>query len=84
MIKSRRMRWAGYVARMGRQGMRIGYWWERQKENRPLGRPRRSWVDNVEIDLREIGWNGMHRIDLALDRKQWRALVNTTINFLVP
>jgi hypothetical protein len=45
IIKSRRMRWAGHVARMERIGMRIGYWWGKPKEKRPLGRPRRRWVD---------------------------------------
>jgi hypothetical protein len=48
---------------------------------RPLGRPRRSWVDNIKMDLREIGWDG---IDLPQDRAQWRALVNTVVNLRVP
>jgi hypothetical protein len=43
---------------------------------RPLGRPRRMWVDNIKMDLREIGWDGMDWIDMAQDRDQWRALVN--------
>jgi hypothetical protein len=51
---------------------------------RPLGRPRRRWVDNIKMDLREIGWDGMDWIDLAQDRDQWRALVNTVMNFRVP
>jgi hypothetical protein len=51
---------------------------------RPLGRPRRNWEDNIKIDLREIGWAGMAWIDLAQDRDQWRALVNTVMNLLVP
>jgi hypothetical protein len=42
----------------------------------PLGTPTRRWVDNIKIDLREIGWDGMDWIDLAQDRDQWRALVN--------
>jgi hypothetical protein len=50
---------------------------------RPLGRPRRRWVDNIKIDLREIGWDGMDWIDLAQDRDQWRALVNTVMNLRV-
>jgi hypothetical protein len=54
-----------------------------QKE-RPLGRPRRRWVDNIKNDLREIGWAGMDWIDLALDRGQWRALLNTVMNLRVP
>jgi hypothetical protein len=57
MIKSRRMRLAQHVARMGKQGGK-----------RPLGRPRRMWVDNIKIDLREIEWDGMDWIDLAQDR----------------
>jgi hypothetical protein len=51
---------------------------------RPLGRPRRTWVDNIKMDLREIGWHGMDWIDLAQDRHQWRALVNTVMNLRVP
>jgi hypothetical protein len=51
---------------------------------RPLGRPRRRWVDSIKIDLREIGWNGMAWLDLAQNRDQWRALVNVVINFWVP
>jgi hypothetical protein len=47
---------------------------------RPLGRLRRRWVDTVEINLREIGWDGMDWIELAQDREQWRALVNTAMN----
>jgi hypothetical protein len=67
---------------MGRREMHIGYWWESQK--RPLGRPRRRWVDNIKIDLRERGWDGMGWIDLVQDRDQWRALVNTAMNLRVP
>jgi hypothetical protein len=51
---------------------------------RPLGRPRRRCVDNIKIDLREIGWAGMDWIDLAQCRDQWRGLVNTVMNFRVP
>jgi hypothetical protein len=51
---------------------------------RPLGRPRGRWVDNIKIDLREIGWDGVDWIDLAQDRDQWRALVNTVRNLRVP
>jgi hypothetical protein len=47
---------------------------------RPLGRPRRRWVNNIKVDLKEIRWDGMHRIDLAQDRDQWRALVNTVMD----
>jgi hypothetical protein len=51
---------------------------------RPLGRPRRRWVGNFKIDLREIGWDGVDWIKLAQDRDQWRALVNTVMNLRVP
>jgi hypothetical protein len=51
---------------------------------RPLGRPRRRWEDNIIMDLGEIGWGVMYWIDLAQDRDQWRALVNTVMNFRVP
>jgi hypothetical protein len=50
---------------------------------RPLGRPRRRWVDNIKMDLREIRWDGMNWIDLAQDRNQWRTLVNTVMNLRV-
>jgi hypothetical protein len=64
--------------------MHIGYWWESQKVRDPLGRPRCRWVDNIKMDLREIGWDGVDWIDLAQDRDQSRALVNTVINLRVP
>jgi hypothetical protein len=51
---------------------------------RPLERPRRRWVDNIKMDLREIGWDGRDWIDLAQDRDQWRALVNAVMNLRVP
>jgi hypothetical protein len=51
---------------------------------RPLGRPRRRWVDNIKMDLREIGWDCMDSIELAQDRDQWRALVNMVMNLRVP
>jgi hypothetical protein len=51
---------------------------------RSLGRPRRRWVDNIKMDLREIVWDGMELIDMAKDRDQWRALVNTVMNLRVP
>jgi hypothetical protein len=54
IIQSRRMRWAGHVARMGEKMNTY-----RPEEKRPLERPKRRWVDNIKIDLREIGWDGM-------------------------
>jgi hypothetical protein len=53
------------------------------KGKRPLGRPRRRWVDYIKMDLREIGWDGMDWIHLAQDRDLWRALVNTVMNLRV-
>jgi hypothetical protein len=52
--------------------------------NKPLGRLRRRWVDNIKMDFQEIGWDGMDWIDLAQDRDQWRALVNKVMNLRVP
>jgi hypothetical protein len=51
---------------------------------RPLGRPRRRWVDNIRLDLREIGWGAVDWIGLAQDRNRWRALVNSVLNLRVP
>jgi hypothetical protein len=51
---------------------------------RPLGRPRRSWMDNIKMDLREVGRDGMDWIDVVRNRDQWSALVNTIMNLLVP
>jgi hypothetical protein len=75
MIKSRRMRWAGHVARM-RYRILVG----KSEGKRPLGRPRRRWVDNIKMDLREKEWDGGDWMELAQDRDQWRALVNTVMN----
>jgi hypothetical protein len=57
--------------------MHIGYWWESQ-------RPRGTWVDNIKMDLREVGCDGMDWIDLAQYRDRWRALVNAVMNLRVP
>jgi hypothetical protein len=57
---------------------------EKREGKRPLGRPRRRWVDNIKIDLREIGWCDMDWIDLAQDKNHWRTLVNTMMNLRVP
>jgi hypothetical protein len=84
MIKSKRMRWAGLVARMGemRNAYRISV--GKPEGQRPLGRPRRRWVGNIKIDLRETGWDGVDWIDLAQDKDQWKARVNAMINLRVP
>jgi hypothetical protein len=84
MIKSRRMRWAGHVPRMGEKRNACRILVGKPEGRRPLGRPRRRWVDNIKMDLREIGWDGVDWIDLAQDRDQWRALVNTVMNLPIP
>jgi hypothetical protein len=83
MIKSRRMRWAGHVTRMGETRNAYRILVGKPEEKSPLGRQRRRWVDNIKMDLRETGWDGMNWIELAQDRDQWRALVNTVMNLRV-
>jgi hypothetical protein len=84
MIKSRRMRWAGHVARMGEKRNAYRVLVGNPEGKRPLERPRRRWVDNIKMDLREIGWDDGDWIDLAQDRDQWRALMNAVMNLRVP
>jgi hypothetical protein len=84
VIKSRRMRWAGHVARMGEKRNAYRIWEGNPEGKRPLGRPRHRWVDNIKMDLREVEWDGMDWSDLAQDRDHWRALVNTVMNLRVP
>jgi hypothetical protein len=83
VIKSRRMRWAGHVVRMGEGRGVYRVLVGRPEGKRPLGRPRRRWEDNIKIDLREIGIDGANWIQLARDRVQWRAFVNTVMNLQV-
>jgi hypothetical protein len=83
MTTSRMMRGVEHVARIEtRNAYRttVG----KPEGKRLLGRPRRRWVDNVKMDLREIRWGGMDWIDLAQDRDQWGALINTVMNLRVP
>jgi hypothetical protein len=84
VIKLRRMRWAGHVACMGqgRSVYRVSV--GRPEGKRPLGRPRRRWEYNIKKDLRETGIDGANWIQLAQDRVQWRAFVNTVMNLRVP
>jgi hypothetical protein len=84
VIKARRMRWAGHVARMGEVRGAYNSLVGRPEERRPLGRPRRRWEDNIKIDLQEIRFGDVDWIHLAEDRDRWRALVNTVINLRVP
>jgi hypothetical protein len=84
MIKSKRMRWAGHVARMSELRSAYKILVGKPEGKRPLGRPRRRWEDSIMMDHREIGWGGMDWIDLAHDRDQCRAVVNTVMNFRNP
>jgi hypothetical protein len=84
IIKSRKMSWAGHVARMGEKRNAYRILVGKPEGKRPLGGPRRRWVANIKMDLREIGWDGVAWIDMAQDRDQWRALVNTVLNLRVP
>jgi hypothetical protein len=81
-IKSR-MRWAGHVARMGEGRGVYRLLVGRPEGKRPLGRPRRKWEDNIKLDLREIGIDGVNWIQLAQDRVLWQAFVNTVMNLRV-
>jgi hypothetical protein len=84
MIKPRRMRWAGHVARMGEKRNAYRVLVGKPGGSRPLGRPRGMWVDNIKTDLRETGEDGMDWIDLVQDRGHWRALANMVMNLRVP
>ena len=84
VVKSRRMRWAGHVARMGEdRGVHmvlVG----KPEGKRPLGRPRRRWEDNIKKDHQEVGGGLVNWMELAQDRDGWRALVGTVRKFRVP
>jgi len=83
VIKLRRMRWVGHVARMrARRGVDglVG----KPQGKRPLGRPRHRWEDNIKMDLQEVGCEGMDWIKLAHNRDRWWALVNSVMNLQVP
>jgi hypothetical protein len=84
IIKSRRMRWAGHVTRMGEKRNAYRLLVGKPEGKRPLGRPRRKWVDNIKMDLLEISWGGVDWVFLAEDRDKWRALVNAVMNLRVP
>jgi hypothetical protein len=81
-IKSRRMRWAGHVARMGKERKVYRVLVGKPEGKRPLGRQRRRWEDGVVMDRREISWRGegVGWIQLAQDRGRWWVLVNTVMN----
>jgi hypothetical protein len=84
VIKARRMRWAGHVARMGKDRGAYNILVGKPEGKRPLGKPRRRWEDNIKMYLREIEFGDVDWIDLAQDRDRWRSLVNKAMNLLVP
>jgi hypothetical protein len=83
MIKSRRIKWEGNVARMEKRN-ECRLLVVKPEGKTPIGRPRRKWEDNNKMDLREIGWDSMDWVDLAQDRDKWRAIVNRVMNLRVP
>ncbi|KAJ4427596.1 hypothetical protein ANN_25244 [Periplaneta americana] len=83
-IKSRRLRWAGHVARMGESRNTHRVLVERPKGKGPLGRSRRRWEDNIKMDLREVGYDDRDWIHLSQDRDLWRAYVRAAMNLRVP
>ena len=84
MIKSRRMRWAGQVARMGERKGVCRVLMGKPEGKRPFGSPRHGWEDNITMVLQEVGCGGMDWIYLAQDRDRWRALANAVMNLGVP
>jgi hypothetical protein len=83
LVKSRRMRWAGHVARMGEDRKVYKVLVGKPEGKRPLGRPRRRWEDGIRMDLREIGLGGVDCIRLSQDRDRWRAVVSAVMNLRV-
>ena len=84
VVKSRRMRWAGHVARMGEDRGVHRVLVGNPEGKRPLGRPRRRWEDNIKMDLQEVGWGRGDWMELAQGRERWRTLVGTVRDFRVP
>jgi len=78
------MRWAGHVARMREERGVYRFLVGKQEGKRPLRRPRRRWVDNIRMDLQEVGCGFMDWIGLAQDRDRWRTLVSAVMNLRVP
>ena len=83
VIKSRRLTWTGHVARMEEGRVFFKILTGKPTENRPLGRSRHRWEDNIRMDLEEIGINAGNWVDSAQDRNYWRALVNVALNLRV-
>ena len=84
VIKSRRMRWVGHVARMGEKRVAYRVLVGKPEGKRPLGRPRRRWVDNIRMDLQEVGCGYVDWIGLAQERDSWRTLVSAVMELRIP
>jgi len=84
VIKSRKLRSAGHVARMGEEMGVYRALVGKPERKKPLGRPRRRWLDNIRTDLQEVECGYMDWIGLARDRDRWRTLVSAVMNFRVP
>jgi hypothetical protein len=83
VIKSRVIRWAGHVVRMGEERSVYRVLMGKPEGKRPLGRPRHRWENNISWDFQEVGCEGMDWIGLAQDRDRWRAIVNAVMNLRV-
>jgi hypothetical protein len=84
VIKPRRMRWAGHVVYMRKERGVYRVLVGKPEGNKPLGRPRHRWENNIKMDLREVGCGSMDWIELAQDRDRWRTLLNAVMNLWVP
>jgi hypothetical protein len=84
IIKARRIRWAGHIARMGERRNAYRSLVGKPEGRRPLGTQRSRWLDNIRMDLVEVGWGDADWIGMGQDRDRWRALVNSVLNLRVP
>jgi len=78
------MKWAGHVTRMGEERVVYRVFLGKPEGRRPMGRPRRRWVENIKMDLQVVGCGFMDWIGLAKDRERWRTLVSAVMNLRVP
>jgi hypothetical protein len=84
IMKARRMRWTGHETRMGANRNAYRFLVGKLEGRRSLGRPRRRWLNNIKMDLVEVGWGDVDWIGLAQNRDRWRALMNSVLNLRVP